>query len=78
MIRRPSPPLVDSARPIYDRICAAHGERSNTYEFVLWVKLMVTPHLSREVEACKRLTLLDMERKAREAEAERDAKEQPA
>ncbi len=74
-MRRPrTPPLVESARPIYDRLCAALGDRSNTYEFILWAKLMVTPHLSREPEACKRLTLLDMERKVREAEAERDAK----
>ena len=63
-----TPPLLDTARPIYDRLCAALGDRSNTYEFILWAKLMVTPHLGLANEACKRATLADMERKVREAE----------
>lgn len=69
-----TPPLVDSARPLYDRLCAALGDRSNTYEFILWAKLMVTPHLGLANEACKRATLADMERKVRVAEAELAAK----
>lgn len=69
--QRATPPLTESAWPLYVQLCSAQRRAANRFEFVLWITARTRPELCRhsDVEQMKAAVLATIRKELTQANA---------